>query len=151
MNLAPDPWGGRGVLVSVHHRTVYVSTALWLVNHLVRFVVSTPETKASHHQLLGCPWLQSQLAWKKERKREYPLHPCLPTPIHSSRPSSLHYKPVEQINIFYKNSNGSQKKKMVSKLTMHIWLADLIAQSFSTRTSGQVCPGGSSRLTAFAF
>lgn len=104
------PLGG-GVLVSVHHRTVYVSTALWLVNHLVRFVVSTPETKASHHQLLGCPWLQSQLAWKKERKREYPLHPCLPTPIHSSRPSSLHYKPVEQINIFYKNSNGSQKKK----------------------------------------
>lgn len=133
-----------GVLVSVHHRIVYGSTAPWIVNHLARW----PALRKQRHRIanclvtLGC---KASWWWKKERRKEPPFHPQTVPAI----PPSLHYKTVEQI-FFYKNSkNGSQK--MVSKLIMHIWLADLIAQSFSTETSGQVCPGGSSWFTAFAF
>lgn len=51
-------------------------------------VVSTPETKASHHQLLGCPWLQSQLAVGKGKKKGASAPPLSPHP-HTFQPSLI--------------------------------------------------------------
>lgn len=115
-------------------------------------VVSTPETKASHHQLLGCPWLQSQLAVGKGKKKGASAPPVSPHP-HTFQPSLIATLQNCRTNKYFLQElkRVSKKKKMVSKLTVHIWLADLIAQSFSTQTSRQICPGGSSWLIAFAF
>lgn len=86
---------------------------------------------------------------EKGKEKGVSSSPRLPTPTaHHTPPPSLHCETVEQT---YFLQELKWVSKVVSTLITHIWLADLIAQSFSTQTSGQVCPGGSSRFTALSF